>query len=469
VAKKCKDLGLRFRWWQPPIGRLILAKRADGTYASTIGGCGLSICRQTGKTFLVGAIVFALCLLRPRLTVLWTAHRLRTAEETFGKMQAFAKRKRIAPHVEYIHTGAGEQEVKFWNGSRILFGARESGFGLGFDEVDVIIFDEAQRLKSSTLDDMVPAANQTRQPEGALLLFMGTPPRPDDNGDVFAAMRAEALSDEDEDTAWVEFGADPGHVFTPLPGQLTDADWAQIAKANPSFPDDTPKVSILRMRKKLGSDSFAREGAGQWDAEKGPGIMPNWSTLSTTSDPPPVTAIGIAVDVDRVWCSIGAAAVSEDRAVPYVGTVVLREAGRARVPLAELVELTDGDERRKVPLVVAEAARIQRETGCVVLADKKGPVGSLEDDLTFAGVDMLWLGLEEVLDACANFFDAVATGMLEHNNDPDLNSAVEAVGWRKVGDRQLWARRTGNIVELEAVTVALYGADQTTEAWGFWE
>ena len=82
VERKCLDLGIRFRFWQPDIGRLILAKRADGKYAATVGGTGLSIPRQTGKTFLVGAIVFALCLLRPKLTVIWTAHLLRTSEET---------------------------------------------------------------------------------------------------------------------------------------------------------------------------------------------------------------------------------------------------------------------------------------------------------------------------------------------------------------------------------------------------
>src|SRR4051812_29832013 len=78
VRDKCRDLGIRFRWWQHPIGQLILAKRADGKYASTVGGTGLSIPRQVGKTFLVGAIVFALCLLNPRLTVIWTAHRMAT-------------------------------------------------------------------------------------------------------------------------------------------------------------------------------------------------------------------------------------------------------------------------------------------------------------------------------------------------------------------------------------------------------
>jgi hypothetical protein len=216
VRDKCRELGISFRPWQHSTGRLILAKRADGKYAATIGGTGLSIPRQVGKTFLVGAIVFALCLLFPNLTVIWTAHRLRTAEETFGKMQGFARRKKIAPHVLKVLTGSGSEEIHFHNGSRILFGARERGFGRGFDEVDVLIFDEAQILSDSAFDDMMPATNQSRQPTGALLLFMGTPPKPTDPGEVFTRMRTEALSGEDEDTGWVEFGADPGFEPTPM-------------------------------------------------------------------------------------------------------------------------------------------------------------------------------------------------------------------------------------------------------------
>jgi hypothetical protein len=175
--------------WQDGAGRVILAKRADGKYAATIGGTALSIPRQVGKTFLVGAIVFALCLLFPGLTVIWTAHRLRTADETFDKMLAMSRRKRIAPFMLRSSLGSGEEEIRFRNGSRIMFGARERGFGRGFDEVDVLIFDEAQILTENAIDDMVPATNQSRQPAGALMLFMGTPPKPSDPGEVFARMR----------------------------------------------------------------------------------------------------------------------------------------------------------------------------------------------------------------------------------------------------------------------------------------
>lgn len=313
VDAKCSDLGIAFRWWQPPIGRLILAKRADGLYASTIGGTGLSIPRQVGKTFLVAAIMFALCLLRPGFTVLWTAHRLKTAEETFGKLQVFAKRRKIAPHIRQVKTGSGEQQIIFRNGSRILFGARERGFGRGFDEVDALVFDEAQHMTDSSLDDMVPATNQSRQPEGALMLFMGTPPRPQDPGEVFKRMRADAEAG-DEDTGWVEFGADQDYSPTPLPAPLDDRDWGQIAAANPSFPDDTSRTAVLRLRKKLGDDSFLREGLGIWTSRltEHERLIEAWSRCASRAEPTGQIGYGVATAPDHSWSAITAAWVRDD-------------------------------------------------------------------------------------------------------------------------------------------------------------
>ena len=75
VEAKCAEFGDEFDAWQQGAGRLILAKREDGSYAATVGGITLAIPRQVAKTFLVGRIVFALCVLFPGLRVIWTAHR----------------------------------------------------------------------------------------------------------------------------------------------------------------------------------------------------------------------------------------------------------------------------------------------------------------------------------------------------------------------------------------------------------
>jgi hypothetical protein len=445
VERKCSQLGVTFRPWQPDVGRLILAKRADGKYAATIGGTGLSIPRQVGKTFLVGAIVFALCLLRPNLTVIWTSHRLRTSEETFKKMKGFAARKRIAPFVAKIVLGSGEEAIEFRNGSRILFGARERGFGRGFDEVDVLIFDEAQILTENALDDMIPATNQSRQATSALLLFMGTPPKPKDPGEVFTRMRTEALTGEDDDTGWVEFGADPGHEFTALPAPLTAADWKQIAKANPSYPTETPREAILRMRKKLGPDSFSREGAGQWDEDAVAGVpeLRAWPERVTKLEPPKPAAVGISSDLDQTWLSLGAASAEIERRVRRT-TMMRRHVGpRLRVRTDRRADF------------VAEVLRIQSEFGIPVAVDKSGPASFIIADLEEAGVDVTLMGTDDAVQASADLCEAVQIGTVEHGDYAELNDAVAATGWRKIGRRRALAQAGGDISMLEAVSFAL--------------
>ena len=157
-----------------------------------------------------------------------------------------------------MRSANGEQEIAFRNGSRILFGAREGGFGRGFAAVDAIVFDEAQILTERALDDMVPATNQAKWPTGALLLYMGTPPRPIDPGEVFSLKRESALAGLTDSQVYVELCADE---------DADPDDLDQLALANPSFPERTPLESVLRMRANLGSDeAYLREGFGIWTA-----------------------------------------------------------------------------------------------------------------------------------------------------------------------------------------------------------
>lgn len=441
VAGKCRDLGISFRPWQPDVGRLILAKRADGKYAATIGGTGLSIPRQVGKTFLVGAIVFALCLLRPKLTVIWTAHRLRTAEETFGKMQAFAKRKRIAPFVEKLVLGAGDEAVVFRNGSRILFGARERGFGRGFDEVDVLIFDEAQILTENALDDMVPATNQSRQATSALLLFMGTPPKPTDPGEVFTRMRNEALTGEDDDTGWVEFGADEDFKPTPQPAPLSSADWAQVAKANPSYPLDTPREAILRMRKKLGPESFLREGLGIWDEDNTGGAIPyeRWKSLIDTTPEMGRPAFGVATAPDRSWTAIAAAWERPDG----------------------LIQVLLGDDYQPdTTWVKARSGELKSRWGGAFAVDKRSR-GLIDDALE--------PNHEEQAKAHNALSDVIKSGDLRHGNEPALNTAARSAVWRKSGETRVLEPKSDevDISPIRAAALAVH-ALTTAPATGGW-
>src|SRR5690625_1648173 len=196
IAAQLKVMDIPLDRWQQAFCQAILAKREDGQYACGIGGAVASIPRQSGKTYTIGALIFALCLATPGTLALWTAHRARTHNETFKSMDGMAQRKGVAPFVQNIRKANGEQEIEFTNGSRVLFGARENGFGRGFAKVDVVVLDEAQILTEKAMEDMVPATNAA--PNG-LVLMIGTPPRPGDPGEVFTNRREAALSGEDED------------------------------------------------------------------------------------------------------------------------------------------------------------------------------------------------------------------------------------------------------------------------------
>lgn len=292
VEAQARLCGIEYDGWQRQLGRCILGKTADGVYAAGIGGVVVSICRQVGKTFLIGTMIVMLCILSDYpLKVLWTAHRTRTSDETFKFMCALVRRKAISRFVDGEPRRAnGQQEIVFVNGSRIMFGARENGFGRGFDSVDIEVFDEAQILTERALDDMITATNAARNP---LIVCMGTPPKPSDPSEVFSMRRDEALKGDSTDMLYVEFSADK---------DADSDDRRQWAVANPSYPHRTGEAAILRMKKNLGDDSFRREGLGIWDETTvSSAINPQlWSngTVEARVDGG-VTSFGIDMSPDR--------------------------------------------------------------------------------------------------------------------------------------------------------------------------
>lgn len=104
VEAQARACGIEYDGWQRQLGRCILGKTSDGVYAAGIGGVVVSICRQVGKTFLIGTMIVMLCILNEYpLKVLWTAHRTRTSDETFKFMCALVRRKAISRFVDGVN------------------------------------------------------------------------------------------------------------------------------------------------------------------------------------------------------------------------------------------------------------------------------------------------------------------------------------------------------------------------------
>src|SRR5690606_37501694 len=106
---------------------------------------------------------------------------------------------------------------------------------------------------------MVPATNQARHRHGALVFFIGTPPRPEDDGEAFTAKRAAAIEGRAADQMYVELSAPP---------DADPDDRSQWPVMNPSFPTRTPLESMLRMRENIpDDDAWRREAMGIWDEQ----------------------------------------------------------------------------------------------------------------------------------------------------------------------------------------------------------
>jgi hypothetical protein len=414
VSDRCREFGDAFDAWQDGLGEVSLGLRADGQFAATVGGITYSIPRQVAKTFIVMRIVVALCTLFPDLTVIWTAHRMRTATNTFQKMKAFVLRPGVRPYLKAganngtaIRDANGEQEIPFTNGSRILFGAREQGFGRGFDEVDVEVFDEAQILTVKALEDMVAATNQSRFEHGALLFYMGTPPRPRvDPGEVFAERRAEALAAK-ESAGGVNFGSpvqagDAVYVECSGDPDGDPDDPRQVERANPSYPHRTPPVSVKRLRKNLPDrDSWRREGLGIWDdlsADRGPFPAGQWlAGTDASSSLPEVARLSFCLDI------------SADRTHSHIAVAGSREDGLLHVEVAASRAGTDWPVRW-----FEERASVESPM-TVVVQERGAPASSLLDELD--AIDHLTVvkwGGADLGNATARLYDLVTKSGLWH-------------------------------------------------------
>lgn len=442
IEARLADMAIRYDAWQSGAVRLILGRDKADRYVATVGGVTMSIPRQVGKTFTIGSLLIALCVEYPGLRVVWTSHHLRTTTNTFRAMQGMVRRKRIRPYLapNGIRTANGEQEVRFANGSIIMFGAREHGFGVGIDAIDVLVCDEAQRLSSKSLADMVPTTNQARHAHGALLFLIGTPPRPTDAGEEFSARRQKALDGKMTNGIYIEFGADPD-------ADLDDAE--QWRKANPSYPQRTPHESMLRMRENLTDDNdWRREAMGIWDAE-GASFVIDPTTWERYSDP-------ASMAIDRLALAID---VSPDRSVSTVALAGQRA--------DELWHVEAYDQRRGTAWVAEYVReRCERNTIRAVVVDGTTQAATLIDELQQAGVKVTVTATRDACTASASFVEQVYDAKVRHTGQPLLNASNGAAGKRPLynGEAWVWAPKHPDldITPTRAVSLALWGAQTST-------
>ena len=428
VKATCRNIGWRFDPWQDAIGRLILAKNAGGGWAADLSL--MSIPRQVGKSYLLGCIIFALCLLTPKLRVIWTSHHTATTEEMYEAMKELAAHRKVEPHVVSCVALQGSRwRIKFRNGSRIDFGARSQGFGRGKAKVGVLVLDEFQHITSRALANLAPTTNQANNP---LILCAGTPPGPEVSGEAFTMRRKAALEGLAEDAFYVEFSAD------------SDADLddrKQWHKANPSFPKRTPERALLLLRKVLDEDDFRREGLGIWDevSRHEPIVSPSvWRDLEAPGPDFDVAPTAMGVDMSHGGdISIAGCWLSDDP--PHVE------------------ELWSGSD-----LAAAVEFLKANGEGIEIVIDSASPAAQMVPMLQ-SKLKVRRTNASDMGNGCLLFETYANTEGLTHGGQDSVTSALKSACKRPIGDAGKWGldRRdsTSRIYPLVAVVLALLGAE----------
>jgi len=436
VKGTCRNIGWRFDPWQEAVGRLILAKTEGGKWAADLSI--MSIPRQVGKSYLLGCIIFALCLLTPKLRVIWTSHHTATTEEMYEAMKELAQHKRVAPHViSCVALQGSRWRIKFRNGSRIDFGARERGFGRGKARVGVLVLDEFQHISMRALSNLTPTTNTAENP---LILCAGTPPAPHDNAEAFEMRRKAAIQGISQDTLYVEFSADRD-------ADLDDR--KQWATANPSFPKRTPERAFLLNRKVLDDESFRREFLGIWDEITKARSPINRALWAEGVDVGPKdgarpTALGVDMSHGRE-ISIGACWIEDTS--------------------AHVEEVWAGvDEPAAIEWLVERAKRL------TVVIDGMSPAASMIPVLKARGVKVHTGTSGDMAKGCGLLASDVEAGRLTHADQESVNDAREGARKRAIGTAGGWGydRKDPSvrIHPLVAVTVARLGASMTKRPTG---
>lgn len=432
ILAVAERLGLSADPWQQEICRITFGKQASGQYASEI--VGMSIPRQAGKTYIVTLMMFALCLVEKGITVAWTAHHNKVMLETFTSLKSMASDQKVAPHIARTPSGAEYRAIEFTNGSRIVMAARESGALRGVANVSVLVLDEAQILTENALSDILPTQNVAKNP---LTIMLGTPPRPKDPGEVFTQQRNQALEAEKageplELASWIEFSADDD-------AETDDLD--QWAKANPSFPERTPEKAIRKLRRALSEDHFRREALGIWDDKSTPSVIPPtiWGEC-LDEDSAAFERLILAIDINPL------------RTHASVALAGLRADGLTHVELDHATEGVDW-------VVEWVANRFERNPIVSVVVDSRSPAASLIPDLKQRKVRVTQTTTDDMVNACADFFDAAISRKLRHIGQHQLTGSLNSARKRSIGDRWAWNRQTqdSDITPIVAATLAHWG------------
>jgi hypothetical protein len=458
IGPEVADLGALCGFNANPEQRLLL----DGAFGFDSRGrlpfevVGIAS-RQNLKTgfLILQALGKGVLLKRP--TQIWTAHKDSATDEAFLEFERLIERSaELSKRIKRILHGKGDKSIEFTTDCRILFRARtgKGGQAISADDIDL---DELFAAEPQHIGSFMPT--MSTRPKAQITQMSSAPHAASAyQRGVMGRGRAAALGLAAEPrmlyAEWsvirlVGHDQNKNPIFGPPSCQEPDCDHSLIRSgcicddpalvklANPSMERSAPPAIsweyIQSERRAMAEviEMYLRErmGIGETAAGADRAIPPDlWLARMSQRGAPEPTALGVAIDRDRIWGSIGA-----------VGGNFLGAVRRDRLG----------------PWLLEETKRIAQERNIPVGIDSRGPAESMIQPLRDAGVTVVSASTEDYILACADLYDGLVEGRYEHGDHDDLNGAVAAATWRYIGDRRVWARGGGDITMLEADTLAM--------------
>ncbi len=452
-SQDCAELGEALGMSLFPWQRLVMDDWCayDSRDVPTYVICGLDVPRQNGKNASLEVYEMyrlAVC----GWHVLHTAHRVKTTKKAFNRLVRYFSDERhpeMCGLVRQIRRTNGEEAITLTNGGSIEFISRTNGSARGFDDIQLVVYDEAQELTDTQYDAIgyTLSASSTGERQ---TLYMGTPPNDGSPGTVFARQRDAALGGEARKTAWNSW-ATPD---LPRRGCTFEDIEEDVYASNPSM---GYVLDIDYTRSEFsGSDvvGFAHERLGWWS--------------------PDVVEQALLVDPKR-WaaCEVDPSEVPEDGRLGYgikftpdgktfaLSVALLPPGG---TPHVELVEV-DGTGRGLARLTAWLMERKGKCSVCVIdgRAGAQALVQRLRDE-GFPRKGIHECRTNDAIAAASGFLDAVNGGQLTHVESPAMDDSACKSVKRVIGRNGAFGFGDGPdsmSAPVESAALALWGVKNT--------
>ncbi len=422
---------------------------------------GALVSRQNGKSEILCAYDLCRLFLFPlpdlrRRTVLHTAHEVKTATESFEKVQAIIESSdQLMPMVKHIYTANGKEAVLLKTrkgqllGDRIRFVARSRNSGRGFFAND-IVYDEAQELAAASRSALTYTTTTVPNRQE---LYFGTAPLEENDSEVFEGVRDRGRAKKALRTGWME--------WSPTGSE----DPKRAAKIDPHS-HEVWRQGIPALGIRIEPETIAEQVERGLDLDREALLADRFSVWPSRveGEAPKLSELDIAA-----WKrSAGKHPVKGD------GAVISLAVGRGFATIGKAVRVDEDhiavEHHKTAPQtrwVAAELKKLKAELGdALIVLDPKNAATVLTS-LDTAGVKFLPMNLDELAAAHSTFIEWVNAGLVPHRDQAEVTASLEFATTRPLARSGFtWepSAPAKPISQAQVVTWALWGVLKSESA-----